>query len=489
MSSIDARTYAGSGFLDQAICDTAQQGPLDAVGRLHQSSARLRALDHERLCRACEDGSLEVVRNLHQNGAELNAQDNEPLRRAAAAGHVAIVRYIHQNGGNISARNHEALRRAAASRSSAVVKYLHEAGAATKWLTTEARQSIDQMKQELRAAPAVFHPSAFWEKLAETNEQMLDWVGETNFKRTLNQNYFNAIPTAHDDARMVRMRRLTASVRRSTLKQYAIGDPDCDPASWVSCYPNYFIFKDPDRAVKLELYREHLARMTEYALRRDRSGLLDVLEEPMLGNPIRVTRRGKLISQDLVNSVRERNSLLDVMKAESGSRYTVAELGAGYGRLGYVLLRTTQCRYVVFDIPPALHLSQWYLTTLFPERRAFRFRRFDAFAEIESELSQADIAFFTANQLEKFPPGYFDAFATISSIHEMRRDQIRHFMTEMGRTTKSALYLKQQRNYVNPADNLTIGRNDYPTPTGWVPGPDCYDLINPRFFERLYRRR
>jgi putative sugar O-methyltransferase len=65
--------------------------------------------------------------------------------------------------------------------------------------------------------------------------------------------------------------------------------------------------------------------------------------------------------------------------SESDTYFTLAELGAGYGRLGYVMLKTAQCQYFVFDIPPALYLSQWYLTTLFPKRRAFRFRRFDTF--------------------------------------------------------------------------------------------------------------
>ena len=103
-------------------------------------------------------------------------------------------------------------------------------------------------------------------------------------------------------------------------------------------------------------------------------------------------------------------------------------------------------------------------------------------------MSQADIAFFTPNQLTKFPAGYFDLFANISSIHEMRRDQIKHYMELMGRTTKSALYLKQQKDYVNPVDNLVIGRNDYPLPSGWAPSADRFDLINPGFFERIYRR-
>jgi putative sugar O-methyltransferase len=429
------------------------------------------------------------VRYLHENGMSLTEGDNDALRRAAAAGHLELVRFIQQNGGDISARDNEPLRRAAAGGHSTVVQYLHEAGAATNQLTPAGRQAIEQMKQEGRAAPALDQPSAFWADLGEVNERVLGWSGEANFKRTLNQNYFNFVPTAPDDARMTRMRRLARHCRSNASEQYVVEDPDRDPTSWMTYYPDYYIFKEPDRVTKRELYREYLELMYRYAMKRDASGLLATLEEPKLGNPIRVYRNGKLISQDLVNSVRERNSILAAMGAGRDMRLMVAELGAGYGRLGYLMLKTTNCRYFVFDIPPALYVSQWYLAALFPERRIFRFRRFEKFEEIEHELSGADIGFFTSNQLAKFPAGYFDLFATISSIHEMRRDQIRHYMLQMGRTTRSVLYLKQQKDYVNPVDNLVIGKDDYPLPEGWVAGRERFDLINPGFFERIYRRR
>ena len=466
-------------------CD---RGYLDIVIYLQQNGVSLHASDNEPICRAAAAGHLELVRYIHQNGGQIAPPDNEPLCRAAAGGHLELVRFIHQNGGDISARENEPLRRAAAGKHASVVRYLHDSGAATQSLSADARHSIDQMKQEMQAAPAVDHPSAFWKGMGEVNERILGWSGEGNFKRTLNQNYFNFIPIAPDDPRMVRLRRLVPDFTQNMLDRYAIEDPDRDPSSWMSFYPNYYIFKDPDGAKKRELYREYLALMYEYALRRDRSGLLTALDEPTLGNPIGVRRSGRLISQDLVNSVRERNSIIGAMEASTDTHFTLGELGAGYGRLGYVLLTTAKCRYFVFDIPPALYISQWYLTTLFPKRRAFRFRRFDTFKEIESELSQSDLAFFTPNQLTKFPAGYFDVFANISSIHEMRRDQISHYMEFMGRTTKSKLYLKQQKDYVNPVDDLVIGRNDYPVPVGWAPSHERFDLINPGFFERVYRR-
>jgi putative sugar O-methyltransferase len=518
--------------MEEAICEAARQGDLNSVRRLHQNGANLQARNNEPLClacerghldilrylhehstmpsalsrdlhrngikltarnseplcRACANGHLDVVRYLHQNGVTLNVRNNEPLCGAAAAGHLELVRYIHQNGGDIFARDNEPLRRAAAGGHLEMVRYLHEAGAATKLLSTEARNSVEQMREELSAAPNIYHPSAFWVDMGKVNERVLDWSGEANFKRTLNQNYFNFIPTSPDDARMRRMRRLMRHDGQRVAAQYVVEDPDCDPTLWISCYPGYFIFKEPDRIIKRELYREYLALMYEYALQRDRSGVLETLEEPTLGNPIRVHRNGRLISQDIVNSVRERNSILASTDADSNTPFMLAELGAGYGRLGYVMLKTTRCRYFVFDIPPALYISQWYLTTLFPGRRTFRFRRFDAFERIESELSQADIGFFTPNQLAKFPSSYFDVFATISSLHEMRRDQISHYMMLMGRTTKFALYLKQQKDYFNPIDNLVVGKDDYPLPGGWCPKWERFDLTNPGFFERICGR-
>jgi putative sugar O-methyltransferase len=476
-------------LLAQVICHAASRGELNSIRRLHHIGANLRVGDDEPLCRACESGHLDVVRYLHKNGVPLSARGDEPLCRASEHGHVEVARYLHENGVALNVRNNEPLCRAAAAGQAAVVRYLHEAGAATKLLSAEARDLIEQMREELRAAPAVDHPSAFWTDMGRVNERMLDWAGEANLKRTLNQNYFNFIPIGPNDARMLRMRRLVNHLGQITLDRYAIDDPDRDSASWISWYPNYYIFKEPNREAKRELYREYLALMYEYALKRDRSGLLASLEEPELGNPIRVRRNGRLISQDIVNSLRERNSILSAVQLDKHTPFDVAELGAGYGRLGYLMLKTTACRYFVFDIPPALYLSQWYLTTLFPQRRAFLFRRFEQFDEIESELSQADLAFFTPNQLAKFPARYFDVFATISSVHEMRRDQISHYMMLMGRTTRSALYLKQQKDYVNPVDDLVIGRNNYPLPVGWVESHERFDLINPGFFERIYHRQ
>ena len=218
-----------------------------------------------------------------------------------------------------------------------MVEYLHNAGAAMTSLMPEARRAMEAMQQELLTAPAVYHSSEFWQSIAEIHGRILSWSGEENFKRTINQNYFNFIPVNSGGNRMARARRLMPNLSQDTLDRYVLTDPDRDPSSWMSCYPGYYIFKEPDRTLNRELYREYLARIFEYAASRDRTGLLLKIEEPTLGNPISVRRSGRLISQDIINSVRERNAILAAAAMQSATRFFLAELGAGYGRLGYLI--------------------------------------------------------------------------------------------------------------------------------------------------------
>src|SRR4051812_46993429 len=160
-----------SNLLGYLLCWAAGNGHFNVVRYLHKVGVELNARNDEPLCRACDGGHLDIVRYLHQNGCKLFARDNEPLCRAAAAGHVELVSYIHQNKGDIWARENEPLRHAAAGKHAAVVRYLHEAGAATQSLMAHARHSIEQMKHEMQAAPAVDHPSSFWKGMSEINER------------------------------------------------------------------------------------------------------------------------------------------------------------------------------------------------------------------------------------------------------------------------------------------------------------------------------
>ena len=441
------------------------------------------------LCKAAAAGRVRAVRWLHEIGANLRAYDDAPLRLAAANGRLEVLRYLHQNGVDVPqiAAGAEALRLAAAGGHREAVKYLHENGVVTSDLSHEGCSCLKAMTAELAMAPEIYHPSAFWKEVGAGHTLLLSWTGEANFKRTINQNYFDFIPAGSDAARIAPLMRLPPQEEGGAGPGYRLESPDCDPNLWTSWLPSYQIFKG-DRRLQEELYTRLVRTLYEFVLTHDHEGILQRLEEPLLGNPIRLWRGPKLISQDLANSVWERSVILGGLRHRDSARpLVIAELGAGYGRLGHVLLASTDCRYMVFDIPPALYLAQWYLSSLFPERRIFRFRPFDSFSGVEAELREADIAFFTPNQLERFPAAYFDAFINISSLHEMRREQIELFLAQMARTTRRLIYLKEYERYRNPYDDITIERSDYVWPGGWEVSLERPDILNPDFFELLAR--
>jgi hypothetical protein len=143
-------------------------------------------------------------------------------------------------------------------------------------------------------------------------------------------------------------------------------------------------------------------------------------------------------------------------------------------------------RYVVFDIPPALYVSQWYLTRLFPGRKIFRFRRFHTFAAVREELAEADLAFLTPSQLALFPDEYFDAFVSISTLPEMTMAQIENYISLMSRVTRRTIYLKQWRAWRNEKDGFTFTYDKVRMPSHWLLQLDSTDRVQPLFQERVW---
>jgi hypothetical protein len=143
---------------------------------------------------------------------------------------------------------------------------------------------------------------------------------------------------------------------------------------------------------------------------------------------------------------------------------------------------------MIFDIPPALGVAQWYITSLFPQKKAFGFRHFDRFADIEAELASADVAFFTPNQLALFPDEFFEAFISISSLQEMTERQIHNYKSLMSRLTRGVIYLKQCVAFPNAADGIEVRKGAHHLDPPWMAVLDRIDLIHDQFFEMVWRK-
>ena len=341
-------------------------------------------------------------------------------------------------------------------------------------------QQLSEMIEEVGSASPSYRPSNFWDNLNRVNLEMLGAHGLGNFKRTVAQNYFNWMVI---EARDNQFRNLALDwIRRPSIQPFlnSIEPPDLlrttigleRQIGWREVF----------------VYKIFVGLLWEFTRREDRTGLSERLEEPELGNPIVIRRKGRLISQDLANSIREFGAICEARPELRRSRTTIAELGAGYGRLAFVALSEPQCRYFVFDIPPALHVAQWYLSQIFGKERIFKFRRFRRYDDIRDELQASRIAFFTPNQIELFPDREFEVFVTISTLSEMRSDQTRNYLEQIERTVREVVYLKQWANWENVEDGRSFSRTDIAF-RELSRVMDRNDAVQDLFLEQVWKRR
>lgn len=67
--------------------------------------------------------------------------------------------------------------------------------------------TLAAMEAELMAGPEIYHPSRLWQELNRQNVAQLRHRGIENFKRSVNQNYFNFLPLSLADAQLFRLLR------------------------------------------------------------------------------------------------------------------------------------------------------------------------------------------------------------------------------------------------------------------------------------------
>lgn len=145
---------------------------------------------------------------------------------------------------------------------------------------------LELMFDTLEKGDPVFLPSEFWRQLNEKNIQQLNESGIENLKRSVAQNYFTWVVPGHDDQYQA-LRKL---------------------APWTALAAIRAPYSSPAAGLSDELARA-LVKFTRmlwlFAERNDREKLLKTLQEPEFGNPFDIRIKGRLISQDLANSLLE----------------------------------------------------------------------------------------------------------------------------------------------------------------------------------------
>ena len=279
-------------------------------------------------------------------------------------------------------------------------------------------------------------PSLFWQDLGAAHERDLAEFGFATVKR-------------HQALRYFTWRwRLRGALRSEQLRFLLRHN---GPGSWLTAW------RRPERSDSAwaevdwstgerRFYTFAVRLLWDYAARHGDRAVLD-LPEPLVGAPLPVEARGRLISQDLANSSLEVAAMRRLWSGPDAPR-SFLEVGAGYGRTAYVLLSLfPDAVYTIVDIKPAIDISQWYLGQLFPPER---------------------LRFVDPSEVDSIETGSIDLALSISSLQEMTTESVASYLGLMDRVASGgSVYLKQWTSWENPDDQITLTFADYPFPTRW----------------------
>lgn len=371
--------------------------------------------------------------------------------------------------------------------------------------TKKMDKDLFGMLSEMKSVPKIYSPSILWQNFNSVHIKYIESNGIKNFKRSINREYFGwgvselrrQLSPVFSELRRGNIEPIIKSKLTDRKLRYMTNTDQFSVliARWLytsvirSFQMDNKWLKPFDRLESLLkiIYRIYIAYLFDYVGRTDYLGLLKKLSEPHVGGPLLVRYRGNFISQDLCNSVHEFYSI--TRKIDVNKKLEIAELGAGYGRLAYVFLKTLpNINYCIVDIPPALYVAQEYLKTIFPKEKIFLFRHFKSFKKVEKEFRNSRIKFLLPHQIEYLPKDYFDIMINISSLHEMRRDQIKNYLRQADRLTRGYFYSKQWKKS-HASDNDFILEDEYPIPSRWKNVFHQTHPIQNLFFEALYQTR
>jgi putative sugar O-methyltransferase len=332
-------------------------------------------------------------------------------------------------------------------------------------MTTSFFPDLSLMQEEFARSPVIYHPSPFWEQLVRRHMSELQSDGGASFKQTVNRKYFNF--------GLLGLLRTHYPLIFRGIKQRHLA-PFFSSSAGVSPW-GYG-------------YGLLVSLLYEYVKEIDASHLLDKYTEPPLGHPFSVWYLGKRISQDLCHSVAEWYAIAPFLPKKKKLR--CIELGAGYGRTAYVFLSELprSSSYCIVDIPPALAVSQSYLSCVFPTEKIFHFRPFRSFAEVKNEFENSRIQFLLPHQVALLPTDFFDCSINISTFHEMTVPQIHHYFHLLDRVTGGIIYLKLWKTS-RVKDNAYIRQDQYPIPRAWQRIYHKPDTTNTLFFESVYKQK
>ncbi|WP_192384629.1 putative sugar O-methyltransferase [Mesorhizobium silamurunense] len=273
--------------------------------------------------------------------------------------------------------------------------------------------TLPAMIEEMKAAPEAMQPSKFWQDLNRRHAERMASTGIANFKRTLAKDYFTWMRVLPWDPQI---RFLIGHLPPAASLRAALGVMSPLKHRHIPLFEGFAL--------------NFLTRLVWQYAGQECPEEIAALSEPSVGNPPAIRIGGRLVSQDLANSILEYKSVEPVATG------TICELGGGYGRTAFVIasLRPT-VRYIMVDIPPALGVAQEYLCQVFADR------------SISAFVPSAILKPFATNSRRPRLPSYCLINLNFCRIPPSIFSSTSHRCTKCGSTRSSAICRKSTASF------------------------------------------
>ena len=186
-------------------------------------------------------------------------------------------------------------------------------------------------------------------------------------------------------------------------------------------------------AMSRALFVNHM--LHDYRVWRELTGQnVKVLQAPWAGNPF-----GYFVDDTLTIPGSFRHHYM-AGKAVSliGGDGVLAEIGGGYGELGYFVLRSPGVHYLDFDLPEVLLIASYWLCSAMPAGRIALYGENDP-RTVLNNIESYDAILFPNFSLPWLPGDSVDVFLNTRSLSEMEAPTIGEYLTQITRTCRKYL--------------------------------------------------
>lgn len=218
-------------------------------------------------------------------------------------------------------------------------------------------------------------------------------------------------------------------------------------------YSKNFILKS---YLKNEIFLKHYKIWKDFGYEKKD---LNKISTPEFGNQLGAYIDGNFVTIGSFFNQIISKILLEHIKHKS--KPIICDLGGGYGKLGYFLIKNFEdsC-FIDFDIPEVLVLAAYYLMSSFPNKKTLLFgeKEFE-----KKDIENFDLIFMPSVEITKMGENSVDLFVNKNSLGEMRSDTAKFYIEKINYCSKIFFHMNHNRirNVFDNKDKSLIS-SEYP---------------------------